>query len=231
MKPWFAPVLVLMLAAAPVFGDEARIFVTWGAPHGRPQARENVDAACDTTQVDTLYLSVDPGRDAPALVGMSATLYFHAAEGQALPDFWKIPDMNKAGSPLKVIFGPDAARGFSTPWTGQGMGQAQYDFSAGSGRLRMIYAIPAGTSDPVKRGKTYGVARVLVRRPSATVAGCGAPVCIEWHVASLAFGPGDEPLVNHGARLVALNSADGAACAPFRSATAPGTWKPKTAKP
>lgn len=206
----------------------AAIYLSWNAPYGRPRAAGTLDAACgDTTIVDTLYLSVDPGRDAIELLGVSGSLYFHPREGEEISDFWKIKGGSLTGSPLRMVFGSDSTRDFVTPWpTAQGMGAPYYDFVGTSGRLRFIYAVPHGATPGVKRGKIYGFARLLIRRPASAEGGCGAPMCVEWHAATLGFGPKDEVAVNTGERWVSMNSPDGHVCDSQREMSGAKPWKP-----
>jgi len=231
MIRWLLLGALLLGVVPPAAGSEPRLLMSWRAPYGTPGARDNVDQTCDTTLVDTLYLSVDPGRAADHFLGVSATLYFHAPEGQGLTDFWKIADVHSADSPLKVVYSPDPARGFVMAWNAQGVGDAQYDYVGSSGRLRLIYAIASSGTNPVRPGKVYGVARVLLRHPGSGGDGCERPMCVEWHAASLAFGPLGEPMVNRGVRWVSINSPGAKVCDPVRDILPHPAWHPKTAKP
>jgi len=230
MLRWLLMAALLTVFAGPSAADEARLLLSWRAPFGFSRALENLSAPCDSSGVDTLYLSFDPGRDAPTFLGMSATLYFHAAEGDSLGDFWRIADMNQRGSPLRASFDSDSARGFQTPFESPGAGEGRYDYSAGSGRIRMIYAVAANAASPVKAGHMYGLARVMVRHPRSGMGGCGQPICVEWHVATLAFGASDVVDENRGARLVSINSPNGKVCDAYRSTNLTPVWKPKPPK-
>ncbi|MEO5618817.1 MAG: hypothetical protein ABIS67_13705 [Candidatus Eisenbacteria bacterium] len=204
---------------------EPRLVLSWKAPFGTPGAASAIEAGCgDTTVVDTLYLSFDPGKDAPDFRGASANLYFHAQEGATLGDYWKQGGGGVNGAPLRVIFESDEDRGFMTPWNSQGAGAPFYDFVGGSGRLRIIYAIAGGS--PVRAGKLYGLARVLVRRAAEGTSGCGAPMCVEWHSAMFAYSVGEERGVNKGDRWVSLNSPGGKVCESSRGVAGVKTWRP-----
>lgn len=215
--------------AASAVAFEPRIYMSWNAPYGRKGASATRTATCgDTLGADTLYLSVDPGRTSPDFRGVSAILYFHAAEGSVLGDFWKTAGRGIDGSPLSVTFDGDATRGFDPMGTSKGVGAPKYDFVAGSGRLRMIYAFPGGPEKALERGHRYGFARVIVHRPAVGQGGCGDPICVEWHSAKFAYAVDEEHDVNEGERWVSLNSPDGTVCAPSREATGTAApWKPK----
>ena len=217
------------LPAAP----KPQLYLSWNAPYGTQRAAANIDAACgDTSRVDTLYLSFDPGKDAPDFRGLSANLYFHAEEGATLADHWK-KGSGINGSPLRVIFESDPEREFITLWTPQAAGAPFYDFVSGSGRLRIIYAISGGSGDGVKHGKVHGFARVLVRRPAEGASGCGVPMCVEWHSSWLAYNLKDEKDANKGDRWVSMNSPQGKVCDPIREVVGAKVWKPggKPGKP
>jgi len=224
-------VALTLLAGRAAAAGEPRLLLSWNAPYGSPRALENIAAACDSAGLDTLYLSFDPGRDSPTFLGMSGTLYFHAAGGDSLGSFWKIDDMNQPSSPLHVGFDSDSARAFQTPYETQGAGQGRYDYTIGSGRLRMIYAVPENGASPVKSGRVYGLARVTIRHPHSGAGGCAQPICVEWHDASLAFTTSGVVDANRGQRWVSLNSPNGKVCDSFRDTYAPKTWKPKSPKP
>jgi hypothetical protein len=229
MIRWLVPAALLVLIAAPAAAGPPRLLLSWGAPYGQPGARANLEARCDTTGLDTLYMSVDPGKDAPIFLGLDATLYFHPAEGDSLPDFWKSDDYFATGRPVRVIFEEDPERGLLMPWKSPGMGSARYDYTAGSGRLCWLYTIATGaTPNPVRGGKPFGVARVLLRRPPPGADGCGRPICIEWSVSRMAYDVHDEPSVKNGVRWVSLNSPGGKVCAEYRDALAPKVSRPKS---
>jgi len=211
-------------ASAPT---EPRIFLSWNAPFGTPGATATLTAACpDSAAYDTLYLSFDPGRTSPDFRGVSATLYFHAAEGAALDDYWKRAGGGINGSPLRILFDSDPERDFVTLASDRGTGAPSYDFVSGSGRLRFIYAGPMGSIPVLEGGKRYGLARILVRRPAAGTSGCGVPMCVEWFSARLAYGTSEEKDTNRGERWAALNSPDGAVCGQVQGTKGVAPWKP-----
>ena len=205
---------------------EARLFLSWNAPYGEPRATAAIAAPCGEGTTDTLYLSFDPGKDAPGFVGGSAVLYFQAAPGSELPERWK--KGTAADSPVRVTFDADPDHGFLTPWSSQAAGGPYYDVLAGRGRLRLIYAMAANSGSGVKAGTLYGFARVLVPRSPAGAADCSTPLCIEWSSASLAYARDDERNVEQGERWVTVNSPDGTACVRGRSSFGAAPWKPRT---
>jgi len=208
-------------------GSGAALYASWKAPYGQPGAVSSIEAACgDTTGVDTLYLSFDPGRDAPDFRGLTATLYFHAPDGTTLTEFWKKGGGGVDGSPLRVVYTSDPERGFETPWTTLALGGQSYDFVRTSGRLRFIYANPPKVNEGVRAGRIYGFARVLVRRPAAGSDGCGVPMCIEWFNARMSYGPDDDRDVNRGDRHLLLNSNAGDVCSSVRETVGITPWRP-----
>ena len=224
-------VLAAPALATPEIAAESRLFATWKAPYGMPGAQENLDIPCEGAGEDTLYLSFDPGRDTPGMLGLSGTIYFHAAEGDSMRSYWRIDDMNVKGSPIRVSFENDEQRGFNSPFQSPGAGQGRYDYVAGSGRLRIIYAVATNAASPVKAGQVYGWARVILKRPAKAQGGCGQKLCVEWHAATLALGPEDVSDTNGGPRWASINSPEGTICGAFRSTYTSKTWKPKSAKP
>lgn len=212
-------------ATTPAVKPQARLFLTWNAPWGKPRATTAISAPCgDSTITDTLYLSFDPGRDAPEFVGGSATVYFDAPQGSELPGRWKRG--TAAAPPVRVIFTSDPDSTFRTPWSSQGAGGPFYDLLAGRGRLRLIYAITPASAPGVRAGKTYVLARVLVPRSPAGADGCASPLCIEWAGSSLAYSRNEEVATNQGERHVTMNSPDAAACTRGRSSFGAEPWKP-----
>jgi hypothetical protein len=231
MIRWLLTGACLALFAAPAAAYEARLYVTWKAPYGMPGAQENLTVACDGAGEDTLYLSFDPGRASPTMLGISGTVYFHAAEDDTLGRYWQIEDMNVKGSPVRVVFEADSSRGFTTPFLSPGAGQGRYDYVAGSGRLRMIWAVAANAASAVEAGHVYGWARVILKHPAAGQGGCGQPMCVEWHAATLAVGASDVFDANGGPRWASINSPGAKVCGTYRSSYASRTWKPKSGKP
>lgn len=213
---------------APAASAGPRLFLSWNAPFGEPRATAAIAAPCGEAATDTLYMSFDPGKDAPAFVGATAVLYFEAAPGSELPERWAHGTV--AAPPVRVTFEADPDRGFVTPWSSQAAGGPYYDVLDGRGRLRLIYAIAANSGPGVKAGKLYGYARVLVPRSPAGADGCAAPLCVEWESASLAFGPKDEGNTDQGERWVTMNSPDGAACVRSRSPFGAAPWQPHTTR-
>jgi len=208
---------------------EPRFYLSWNAPWGTPRATAAITAPCgDSTVVDTLYLSFDPGKDAPAFVGASATLSIEAAQGSELPERWKRG--TATASPVRVTFESDPDRGFLTPWSAQGAGAPHYDVVGDRGRLRLIYAIAPNTGPGAEGGKLSGFGRVLVRRSPAGADGCATPLCIEVTGGELAYGYDEAHNVEAGERRVTINSPDGTVCAPTKSPFGAQPWKPHTGK-
>lgn len=205
----------------------ARVYLTWNAPYGDPRARSAIEVPCgDTTKVDTLYLCFDPGRDAAHFVGVTVNLYLRPTQGRRLPEFWKGGNVGLAGSPLTVDFGSDPEAGFETVWGSTSIGAPKYDFLETSGRLVLVYANGTKSGPPLRGGRVYGVARVMVRRPAESSDGCGAPMCVEWFSSRLVYAPGEKGNVNRGERHVSINSPDGGVCRTPEGAAYPKPWSP-----
>jgi hypothetical protein len=202
-----------------------KLYLTWNAPFGASRATTRIAAPCgDSTVTDTLYLTFDPGKNAPGFFGATAVLHFDPPAGSELPDRWK--HGSASNSPVRVVFTSDPDRGFVTPWSPQGAGAPYYDVVAGRGRLRLVYAIAENSGPGVEAGRLYGIARVLVARSPAGADDCATPLCIEWSEGSLAFGLHDEQPVDQGELRVSLNAPDGA-CLPRHGAFGAVPWKPK----
>ena len=127
-----------------------------------------------------------------------------------------------------MICTADPDRGFPTPWSAQGAGAPFYDFFAGRGRLRLIYAIAENSGPGVKAGERYGIARVLVPRSPAGADGCAAPLCVEWSEGELAYSRRESRKAGQGERWVTMNSPDGTPCMRARSSFGATPWKPGT---
>ena len=208
---------------APAKAPAARLYLSWNAPFGTARAKTAIAAPCgDSTAADTLYLSFDPGQDAPGFVGATALLAIQAPEGTELPARWR--QGTPTAPPVRVSFEADPDRGFETPWSPKGYGAPRYDVVGDRGRLQLVYAIVKDTGPGVRAGKLYGIARVIVPRSPAGADGCAAPLCIEWVGATLAYAQGDERPVKTGERWVSMNSAGRDACARARSSVKP--WQP-----
>ncbi len=226
--------LVAALLALPILtvaSEDSRLFLTWHAPYGMPRASTALTVACgDTTAEDTLYLVCDPGNDSPSFLGFDATLFFHAQVGDTLGPYWRSnPD---PGDPriLRVLWEPDSTVRFPVPWRSPGLHFLRYDFTRGSGRLRMA----SGARDSgyaLKYGTKYLLARVAIHHPGLEFPDCAQPICVEWAMTTLSLWFTFDVSINRGDRFASWNSIGSRACEEFRreAAKPPLPWKPKGA--
>jgi hypothetical protein len=208
--------------------DQTQFYLSWHAPFGAPGATTDLSEACgDTTREDTLCITCDVGTDAPNLDGFTSTLLFHAQIGDTLGAHWRFGRGHQDLRNVRALWSTDSTLEQLPPWKGlPGFGGLDYDYSSGTGTLRILFAVPMGRSQPIKYGDRVCLARLLIRRPPSGVPECGRPLCIEWTTGTLALLPGYEPKTTRGARFVTLNSPGGAPCEPFRGPARVRPWKP-----
>ena len=229
---WVLAVAVLALpgvarAQSGPYADsfDSRIHLTWRDAYGQPRAADNIAMKCDTTLEDTLFLTMESAKDSPTFNGFTATLYFHAPQGDSLAPAWRVSELQNPVW-LEVVFDTDRNAAVPAPWQrGQGLNTWKYDSTPGSGRLRLVFG--TGKTGSVKKGNRYVLARVLIRHP-AKGPRCEQPLCIEWNVSTLSFDYGDDEDVNRGARFVSVNGRG--ACDGYMPAhpQGPAPWKPKS---
>ena len=228
----------LSLTATSAHAGDPLAYLSWGAPWGQPGAREHVRVSGDSTRVDTLYLSFDPGSDAPKFVGLTALLYFWPQSGDTLGAFWHFERTAENPMACRIDFDVAPYEAMS-PFTSSGMGMPRYDHSKGSGRLSFIYAVPANNGVALKAGTIYCLARVFLSHRRASLSGHAQPLCIQWGEADFSV---DSELSTHargaGSPYVTWNSPDGKACGAVTRAdstrvgkSAPGAGKPASGKP
>ena len=221
--------LLLLAPPAPrAVSDESQIYLSWRAPYGSPRALQDLAvAAGDTTREDTLYLTCDIGTDSPQLNSMTGRLLVHAKIGDTLSSYWHFGHATEDPQRVRVLWGSDSARAVRFPWSGaRGMGGIHYDCDAGTGELRLIYAVPDDQARPVAYGDRYVLARLVFQRPAAA-ADVRHPVCIEWARATLGLTLNFEPEVTRGDRFVSWNARGVAVCGDFRGPLKPKVWKPR----
>jgi len=194
-----------------------RIYLAWGAPFGQPGARDHIAQACgDTAATDTLYVSMDPMAVRPRFIGWLATLYFRAAPGDTLPAFWQYATGGPGRSPVR-----NEVADARTPMPGepawpelQAFGGGHMDHTGSSARLRMVAAVDLNKAPLLVPGRRYTLARVIVRRPATTEAGCGRAMCVELATIQCTFGEhtAQEPVSHVGQRFARMNDPQGEAC-------------------
>lgn len=206
---------------------ESALYMAWGAPHGMPGARQDVTVSCgDTNRVDTLYLSLETGRDLPRLFAMFGRVDIHPAAGDSLGPFW---DLGKGGANrggLLVQVDADGTFPCARPWLYPGIGGTHYEATSALGELLAIYAVTPEDAAPIAGRTRYCFARLLLKHLRCDLAGARQPVCIEWREAGYSGG-GEDLMVRRGpSRFVSVNSPDGSVCAPWRRVAWVGAWRP-----
>lgn len=194
-----------------------RLYLSWGAPWGRPGATDRLRSACDDTlRVDTLWLCFDPGRNNPTYLGFIATLYVRPVEGDTLGSFWHLERGGENHRGMLAQYGPDSSFVLPQPWTTETTGTIFYDHTPSSGRIRLVCAIPRHMAGPVDSGRVYCLGRLLFRARRPDLAGCDRPACIEWGNAQLSYGRADTFTATLGERFVSWNAGAKDVCAPYR---------------
>lgn len=192
-------------------GTDGRIYLSWGAGYGLPGADSSFSwKGGEAGRVDTLYLSFSPGKACSTFMGMTASVWFRALDGDTLGPIWSPPGGKKLPDFMNVEFQKPQASGYAFPWNSFGIGHPAYaKTSSSAGSLRLVWAVMPDNGVKVTPGTRYALARIILTRPPAGSPGFGQPVCVEWNEASMAYRPGDEPVVASGVRFVGLNSAGG----------------------
>lgn len=206
---------------------DPQLYLAWKAPHGMPGARANLNLTCgDSTEVDTLYLTFETGRDLPGFYGVSAKLRLHPADGDSLGLFWSFGRDGANPGALKIQLDPDGTFPCSQPWVRPGLGAPFFEFHPWVGELSFVYAVPLGQAAPISGRTRYCLARVLLDQRRCHLPGVRQPVCIEWAEAFYSGGGRDIPIKHGSARFVTLNSPDGSVCEPYFRVTKPIIWTP-----
>jgi hypothetical protein len=213
-RPLVMTLFLLLLVpgtATSARAGEARIFLSWGAANDLPGATSRLARTCgDTSRVDTLYLSFEPGRACSTFVGITANLWFSSMDGDSLGAEWQAGEARALPRGMKLEFGRDLASGYPFPWESPGIGDYGYLRPVKTaGQLRIIYAVSSRSVARVEGGKRYGFARLLVRRPAAGAPGCEQRVCVGWTEGTLAYSTQEEVSVTEGVKYVGINAAVG----------------------
>jgi hypothetical protein len=200
-----------------------QLYLSWRQPYGMPGASDTLTIVPgDTTRIDTLFLSFDPGRDAPRFFAMSAQLDFHPQPGDTLGPYWQF----QRGM-LRMEFDPDGTYPCPQPWIAHGFGVPTLQFDPGRLRLDMIFAVRVEDTAPVAAGTRYCFGRVMLVQKHCRLPGASQPVCIEFAVGRMSFG-GPDVITSEGPqRWVTVNARDGGVCSEVRHHPAPEAWRPK----
>lgn len=229
--------LLVLLGALPARASEPRIYLTSHAAYGHAGADSSlVWTSRDTSRVDTLYLTFEPGRACSTFVAMTAKVWIQALGEDSLSSLWAAGEKQTPPSWIKVEYGRGAGWDPPFPWQEFGTGISGYGRpSPRAGVLVLAYAVSARTGATIAAGQRYSFARVIVRRPPARTPGRDRPVCIGWVEAVLSYSLRESAKAGEGVRYVGLNAAAGSyGCdmspdSPARPATQ-GVWKPPRGK-
>ena len=194
---------------------KANVYLAWHAPWGTPGARDTATWACnDTLAADTLYLTFDPGQDVAVLMGIDVTLLFHSAPGDTLGPFWDLSRKGANPYNLRIEFSP-APEGAADAWPVLGEGGPRYQVKGETGKLDLLYYVPASKGGPIFAGARYFAARVIVRARKPQLGGCHQPVCVDLDHIWVSHTDGSI-WINSGQRFTSLNSPGGAGCREWR---------------
>ncbi|HEY3216562.1 MAG TPA: hypothetical protein VGK93_08730 [Candidatus Eisenbacteria bacterium] len=205
---------LLILTATLASAGAPRLYLSWHAPYGAARASDTLSVTAGTEGgQDTLYLTFETGTHSEQFVGIEGTLYFRAPVGDTLGPHWRAGDEN-----IQAQFTTDSVPGCTRPWRGaQALSFNFYDYTSGSGRLRLSHVRPRTRPVTVRDSVPYLYARLLLARPPAGLPRSDQPMCIEWATAEFLMDTtgGPEPPVaagRGGHPLVSLNSRGGAVC-------------------
>ena len=121
----FVLMLLGMLACAPAYAGEPRLFLSWHAPYGRPGASDRLWMDCQRMyKLDTLFMSFDPGVTTSGFTSFLATIRINALDGDTLSSLWDSPSATGLPVWMKVEWKPDSTSGCGTPFRASGMGGA-----------------------------------------------------------------------------------------------------------
>lgn len=208
---------------------ESALHLSWGAPWGMPGARRDIALSCaDTSRVDTLYLSIETGRDLPRLYGMYARLSIRPLPGDSLGSFWGFGAGGANRGGLLAQMDPDDTFPCARPWVHSGMGGIAYEFDPGHGEIVVVYAVRPEDAAPVSGRTNYCLGRLLLRQTRCWLGGSRQPVCIEWWEGGYTGGGPDIVVRKGEGRFASVNSPDGSVCESWRRAGRVGTWRPTT---
>jgi hypothetical protein len=160
------------------------------------------------------------------MLGVSATLLFHAAPGETLSSVWRRSFIEEKPRLVVVDADPNPGLGYPQMFRINGAGAGSLDMREHVGRLTIDYATPALEAIGIKPG-IYAFARVLVKRAGPRDSRCGEAICIDWSDVELGFSASDVRRLHAQGphRFVCLNSPRGKILEAFRSAER-RAWKP-----
>jgi hypothetical protein len=226
--------LALVILGAQEPADAAgkpRLYLSWHAPYGAPRASDTLWIRSGDGGKDTLYLTFESAEDWRQFYGLVATIFFRTAVGDSLADPW-LEEKN-----LETNLMTDSIPGVRRLWRGtQSTRYSFYDFSRGSGRLRLSNVRSPVSAVPIAKDVPYLFARVMVAHPASGVPFWNQPICVQWSDAEFLPDSSGGITVHAGREgrpFVSMNSA-GQVCEAFRPDAPPSpavtTAKKKPAK-
>lgn len=200
-----ALLLALLALTAPLAAPgvapaaETQLYLSWGAPHGAPGARDTLARPCgDSTRVDTLYLSFEAGEDFKSLVAISGEIELTPVYGDTLPAYWSFRSEAWTPGSYRAEFAGAGRTGCPFPWTSAGMPVLGFAKRDGIGVLRFLYAVPITQPATVRTGERYCLARILMRHRAWDDPGCHESLRVTWSEGEFADYPGTERRVLTG---------------------------------
>ena len=156
--------LVSVLGPGAGEAAETQVYLSWGSPHGFPGARDTLVRACgDSTRIDTLCLSFEPGEDFPNLVAITGDVEFLPVDGDTLLGYWTFRNQATGPGSCRGEFAGSGRAGCPFPWSSAGMPVVGFLRREGRGLLRLMYAVSVHTPTSVQAGVRYCLARILIQ--------------------------------------------------------------------
>jgi hypothetical protein len=220
------------MKARPIVPPDANL--SWNAPWGEPRAVSAITVDCaDTSDADTLYMTLRSDRSVVPLLGVTATLLFEPQGGDSLGSFWDLERGGVNNGSLLIDFDLVASENCSTPWKTLVAGRVGYSRVGGRGRLDVSADVPRTAVFNMNTGNCYILGRITLRRLRGKLAGCRQPMRVSWIGGIIrSTRPGSESLalVPGPGRSVTQNAPrSGIACR--RTRLAVETWTPRLAPP
>jgi hypothetical protein len=200
-----------------------------------PRASDTLAASCtDTLRVDTLYLSYELDRPAPAITALHGTLNFRPQVGDTLQPFWFFKSGSPNGGNLYIDFAPYAGEATSIdnscpiPWAAPGSYEISYDRHDGGGKLELGYFVDLEYAVGIDPGVRYCFARVRFLHRRSHLAGCTQPAGLEWSSARFGFSTGRRSAAQAGdGGVVTWNASRSVDFGWPRSTSLARPWTPK----
>lgn len=188
-----------------------RLHLAWRAPFGAARAADSIGVTCsDSSRTDTLWLSFEPSRDETSFVAIGGEIEIAGLPGDSLGAFWHMSKGGANRGGLVLQLGPDPSMPGESPWPVPGLGVVDYRVSGATARLGFGCTLGNDSRARLRKGHRYTVGRVLIRGVTADLAGCDAPVCLEWKRAELVFGGGRDFWTGGAGHALTIRGAAGA---------------------